>query len=205
MTDPEESKCFSQSPSAWTASSWTVGSQHSQNQLTTLVPASDIALYLSLVTLNTLCLVGASSAQHLSIFTPYRLILHAPFTTSIIPPPKASLSSIKIQISTPQKQQDQVTPDKCSQNAKVHPPFRKAYPKRLVKLISHFIRAVRAVAGLIVDDVARSSGRKKRRHIVPTCLARGSRKVVQFLWRADYRETIELSAHETAHKASEWI
>ena len=104
-----------------------------------------------------------------------------------------------------QKQNKQITPNKCSQNPKISPTIVKVQAKRSIKLITDFIRAELTRTRSIIHNVSSPSTTEKLLHVAPASLARGRRKVLKFLGSALDRATVKFSHHHTTNETRERI
>ena len=120
-----------------------------------------------------------------------------------INPNNLSLSPIKIQISTTNEQQNQITPDKSRKNPKVSPALVKSDAEGFVELISNAIGAIRTVRSLIVDDISGTTGSEEIGHVFPTGLAEGCGEVVEFTRGTDDGEVVEFVGDEAGDEAGE--
>lgn len=110
---------------------------------------------------------------------------------------------IKIQIPTPNKQQNQITPNKRTQNPKIPPPIIKRNPQRLVELVADRVGAVRAVRGAVVGDVAGAAGGEEGRHVVAAGLAGRGGEAIEFDGFADDGLAVEFVGDEGPDEAGE--
>ena len=73
----------------------------------------------------------------------------------------SSLPPIKVQVPAPNEQQNQITTNKGNENSKVPPARAERDAQRLIELVADAVGAVFAIRGLVVDDVAWSTGGEK--------------------------------------------
>lgn len=117
--------------------------------------------------------------------------------------PPHHLPSIKIQVPTPNKQQNQITPNKRGQNAKIPPPMTPRNAKRLIELIAHAVRTVRAIRSLVVGNVARSARREEGGHVLSASLAGWGGEAVELDVGADHGFFVEFVGHQAGDEAGE--
>lgn len=97
----------------------------------------------------------------------------------------SGLTPVEVEVSARHKQNNQVTSNESQENAQVPPPVIKGDAQRLIELIAHFIRAILARAGGVVDQVSRSSPAEEGLHVVAARLSVGSREALEFVIFAD--------------------
>jgi hypothetical protein len=116
----------------------------------------DIGAKLSLVDLLMFFIQGEASFSDPSFFS----------LTANLPP-------IEVQVPAPQEQENKITAAESNQNAQVSPACIKADGKRLVELVANAVRAVRAIRGGVVSDVACAAAREEGLHVIAASLTWG--------------------------------
>ena len=116
-----------------------------------------------------------------------------------------SLPSIKIQIPTPNKQQEQITTNKRRKNPQIPPTVIKTNQQRLKELIANFKRTVLTDIRHVVSDISRAAILKERRHVFATVLVSGGREGVVFEGLADDGLVVEFGDDHGGDETGEGV
>lgn len=139
---------------------------------------------------------------------PSPLLLYFRHLTPQPPPPSNHTPfspPIKIQIPTPQKQQEEITDDKRRVNAQIPPPVREIQAERARELVPNLVRAVPAHLRRVLREVPGAAGGEEIRHVIPARGAGGGGEGVELGGRADDGAVVQFRDDHAADEAREGV